>query len=56
MIVGKNREAAAILPNMAIHEISSSLNCIKSVSIFIEHDHLDERQLSINSYNNIRSL
>ena len=56
MIVGKNSEAAAILPNMIIHEISSSLNCNKSVSLSIEHDHFDERPLSINSYNNIRSL
>ena len=59
MIVGKNREAAAILTNTAIqrfHEISLSLNSSKSVSISSEHDHLDERTLSINSYHNIRSL
>ena len=59
MIVGINREAAAILTNMAIqrfHEISLSLNSNKSVSICTEHDHLDERPLSINSYHNIRSL
>ena len=50
VIVGKNGEAADILTNMAIqrfHEISLSLNSNKSVSISIEHDHLDERSLSI---------
>ena len=59
LIVGKIREAAAILTNIAIqrfHEISLSLNSDISVSISIEHDHLDERPLSINSYHNIRSL
>ena len=59
MIIGKNREAAANLTNMAIqqfHEISLSLNSNKSISISTEHDHLDERPLSINSYHNIRSL
>ena len=52
MIVGKNREAAAIFTNMIIlrfHQISLSLNYNKSVSISIENDHLDE-------YHNIRSL
>ena len=41
MIIGKSREAAAILTNMAIqhfHEISLSLNSNKSVSISTEHD------------------
>ena len=38
------------------HEISLSLNSNKSVSISTEHDHLDERPLSVNSYHNIRSL
>ena len=55
----KNREAAAILTNVAIrqfHEISLSLNSNKSVSICTEHDHLDERPLSINSYHNNFSL
>ena len=59
MIVGKNREAAAILSNMAIqhfHEISLSLNSNKCASISVEHDHLNERPLSINSCHNIRSL
>ena len=40
MIIGKNREAAAILTNMAIqqfHEISLSLNSNKYVSVSIEH-------------------
>ena len=59
VIIGKSREAAAILTNMAIQqfdEISLSLNSNKSVSISIEHDHLDQRPLSMNSYHNIRSL
>ena len=59
MIIGKNREAAAILKTKAIqqfHEISLSLNSNKSVSISTEHEHLDEGLLSINSYHNIRSL
>ena len=59
MIVEKNREAAAILTNMAIqrfHEIILSLNSNKFVLISTEYDHLDERPLSINSYHNIRSL
>ena len=46
IIEKKNREAPAILTNMAIqqfHEISLSLNANKSVSIYTEHDHLDER-------------
>ena len=58
-MIGKSREAAAILTNMAIqqfHEISLSVNSNKSVSISTEHDHLDETPLSINSYHNIRSL
>ena len=49
-MIGKNREAAAFLTNMAIlrfHQISLSLNYNKSVSISIENDHLDERPLSI---------
>ena len=33
-----------------------SLNSYKSVSLSPEHDHLDESPLSINSYNNTRSL
>ena len=49
-MIGKNREAAAILKNMVIlrfHQISLSLNYNKSVSISFENDHLDERPLSI---------
>ena len=59
MIIGKSREAAAILTNMAIqqfHKISLTLNSNKSVSISIEHDHSDERPFLINSYYNIRAL
>ena len=59
VIVEKNRETAAILPNMTFqrfYEITSSLNSNKSVSISIEHYYLDEGPLSINLYNNIRSL
>ena len=59
MSVGKNTEAATILTNMTIerfHEISLSPNSNKYVSIYIEHDHLDERPLSVNSYHNIHSL
>ena len=49
-MIGKNREAVAILTNMVtarFHQISLSLNYNKSVSISIENDHLDERLLSI---------
>ena len=49
-MIGKNREAVAILINMVIlrfYQISLSLNYNKSVSISIENDHLDERPLSI---------
>ena len=59
VIVEKNRETAPILTNTAIqrfHEITLLLNPNKSVSISTEHDHFDERSLSIISYHNIRSL
>ena len=58
MIIGRNREAASILTNMAVqqfYEITLSLNSNKSVSISTEHDHLEERPISINSYHNICS-
>ena len=59
MIVGKIEKLPLFLQIWPFNDFTKlvyQLSLYKYVSISTEHDHLDERPLSINSYNNIRSL